>query len=507
MSQTMLHNPIFWSDVPDVDVIRVGNTYYMVSTSMHSMPGCPIMKSTDLAHWELVNYVFDTFEDCPGHNLEDGKGVYGNGSWAASLKEHEGMFYVAFNCNDTHHFYIYKTADIENGKWERCAKVEGFLHDPALFFEDDGTPYVIYGCGDVRIVELEKDLSGIKAGGVDTQLLSTPKEGIGLRCEGGHAYKIKGKYYLIYIEWPTEGNQRRREICYRADNLLGPYERKIIFDDDMGYKNQGIAQGCLMDTPNGDWYAMLFQDHHAVGRIPYVLPVSWQEGWPMPGIDGKTPENFVVDFPEMKAAPLVISDEFDYAENKLPMQWQWNHNPDNALWSVTEHPGNLRLKTGRLVEKGVLQARNTLTQRTEGPSCEAVTKVDISHLKAGDHAGLAAIQGNFGTVGVCKKQDGTTSVSMSINGGDYVETAVEEVPFGRQEIYLKIHFDFEQSVDKAYFFYSEDGICWKQIGKSLHMLYTLDHFMGYRMGLYCYATKEQGGYADFDFFRYIRFAE
>ena len=178
---TTIHNPIIWADVPDIDTIRVNDNFYMVSTSMHSMPGCPIMRSKDLAHWEIVNYVFETFEDCPSHNLEDGKGIYANGSWAASLKYENDTFYVAFNCNDTHHFYIYKTNDIEEGEWERICKIEGFLHDPALFFEDDGTPYIIYGCGEIQIVELKKDLTGIKEDGLNQLLLSTPKENIGLR--------------------------------------------------------------------------------------------------------------------------------------------------------------------------------------------------------------------------------------------------------------------------------------------------------------------------------------
>lgn len=508
MCQTIIQNPIIWADVPDVDVIRVGEAFYMVSTSMHSMPGCPIMKSTDLAHWQLVNYVFDTFEDNPGHNLEDGKGIYGNGSWAASLKEHDGMFYVAFNCNDTHHFYIYKTDDIENGPWKRCAKVEGFLHDPALFFEDDGTPYVIYGCGEIHIVEFEKDLSGIKKGTEPKLLFSTPKEGMGLRCEGGHAYKINGTYYLLYIEWPGEGNERRREICYRSDSLFGIYERKVILDDDMGYLNQGIAQGCIFDTKAGDWYAMLFQDHHAVGRIPHLLPVNWVERWPVIGTDGKAPECFAVNLPEEKAESsrmtgLVISDDFDYTRDKLPLQWQWNHNPDNRLWSVTERPGYLRLKTGKTAES-IVQARNTLTQRTEGPSCEAVTKLDISLLKDGDCAGMVALQGGFGLVGIQKNGD-FCKVVMCRNGGGYKEEILEEIPYSKKEIYLKIHFDFERSIDEAYFFYSEDGRKWAQIGNSLHMQYTLDHFMGYRIGLYCYATKESGGAADFDYFQYNRF--
>ncbi|WP_370621889.1 family 43 glycosylhydrolase [Bacillus sp. JCM 19034] len=260
-------------------------------------------------------------------------------------------------------FYIYQTNDIENGPWERSV-IEGIYHDPALLF-DDGHVYVIYGCGDIRITELTDDVTAVKSDGVNQLLLETEKEGIGLRCEGCHAYKLNGYYYLLFIEWPTGGNQRRRQIAYRSKELFGEYERHIIFDDDMGYFNKGIAQGAIFDTPNNEWYAMLFQDHDAVGRIPYVLPVNWEEDWPMIGVNGKAPEQFEVDLPAVSTKKsLVISDDFDYVQNKLPLNWQWNHNPDNEKWSVTKRPGYLRLETCHLADR-ILQARNTLTQRTE----------------------------------------------------------------------------------------------------------------------------------------------
>lgn len=385
MDKTIVKNPIYWADIPDVDVIRVDSSYYMVSTSMHTVPGCPIMKSTNLADWELIGYVFDTLEDNDAHRLIDGKGIYGQGSWAASLRYHNGTFYVCFSSNDMKQFYIYQTNDIENGPWERSV-IEGIYHDPALLF-DDGHVYVIYGCGDIRITELTDDVTAVKSDGVNQLLLETEKEGIGLRCEGCHAYKLNGYYYLLFIEWPTGGNQRRRQIAYRSKELFGEYERHIIFDDDMGYFNKGIAQGAIFDTPNNEWYAMLFQDHDAVGRIPYVLPVNWEEDWPMIGVNGKAPEQFEVDLPAVSTKKsLVISDDFDYVQNKLPLNWQWNHNPDNEKWSVTKRPGYLRLETCHLADR-ILQARNTLTQRTEGPTCEASTKIELRNMKAGDHAG------------------------------------------------------------------------------------------------------------------------
>lgn len=506
MSKTVITNPIMWADVPDVDPIRVGTSYYMVSTSMHSMPGCPIMKSEDLMNWEIVSYVYDRFEDNEAHNLIDGKNIYGQGSWAASLRYHNEMFYVCFSSNDMHQFYIYRSDDIESGQWERSV-INGLHHDPGLLFDEDRV-FVFFGCGNIHITELTADATAIKPGGINQLLFETERHGIGLRCEGCHAYKIDGYYYLLFIEWPLAGvgNGRRRQICYRSKKLLGPYERKIILDDDMEYYNKGIAQGGIFDTPGGEWYAMLFQDHDAVGRIPYLLPLSWVDGWPVIGFDGKALEQFEVDLPYSPKKPLVVSDEFDYAVNKLALNWQWNHNPDNRLWSVTERPGYLRLTTGSITDS-VVYARNTLTQRTEGPACVGMTLMDVSHIKPGDHTGLVALQNYFGTVGIKVALNGERFVTMCVNRGDGSEVELERIRYDGSQIFLKIEFNFDNSIDLASFYYAEDGVKWIQIGRPLEMKYTLDHFMGYRIGLFHYATKEIGGYVDFEYFRYTRMKE
>ncbi|UOQ48907.1 glycoside hydrolase 43 family protein [Gracilibacillus caseinilyticus] len=499
MQSITLHNPIFWSDVPDVDVIRVGDAFYMVSTSMHSMPGCPIMKSVNLRDWEIISYVYDTLEDNPAHRLQDQKGIYGQGQWATSLRFHNDTFYLCFSSNDMQQFYVYQSKDIENGPWTRSV-IDGIYHDPALLFDNDSV-YVIYGCGDIRITELNADLSDVKSDGIDQLLLKTPTENIGLRCEGCHAYKINGEYYLLFIEWPTDGNQRRRQVCYRSKKLLGEYQHKIILDDDMGYHNKGIAQGAIFDTPHGDWYAMLFQDHDAVGRIPCVLPVHWQEGWPMIGEDGKAPEKVEIPLPDDQVKPLVISDDFDYQENKLALNWQWNHNPNNSFWSVTEKQGVLRLKTDQLT-KSVLTASNTLTQRTEGPKCSGSIRIHTSNMKVGDHAGLVALQNNFGTVGIYRETNDHFYMKTTVNDGNGQEKETMSLCCPVSEVYLKIVFDYEDSRDLASFYYSANGVDWRTVGEKLPMKYTLDHFMGYRVGIFYYATEEAGGSVDVDFFQY-----
>ncbi|WP_372662483.1 glycoside hydrolase 43 family protein [Cohnella sp.] len=500
MNTTTITNPIIWADVPDPSVIRVGSTYYMVSTSMHSMPGCPIMKSENLMNWEIVNYLYDTFEDNDAHNLLDGKGIYGKGSWATSLRYHDGIFYVCFSSNDMQQFYVYQTADIENGRWERSV-IKGLHHDPALLF-DNGRVFVFHGNGAIRITEMTEDVTARKSGGLDQLLFETERDGIGLRCEGCHAYKVNGYYYLFFIDWPRVGNRRRRVNVYRSRELLGPYENKIVLDDDMGYFNNGVAQGGIVDTPSGEWYAVLFKDHGSVGRIPCVVPVVWEQDWPMLGIEGKAPQTFKLPLPISVPKPLVISDEFDYVVNKLVLNWQWNHNPDNRLWSVTVRPGFLRLTTGQIA-RSVEYARNTITQRTEGPKCIGATVMDLSGMKPGDHAGLVALQSNFGTVGIQVADNGDSYVTMCIkqDGG---EEAVDRIRYEASWIHLRIDFNFVDNIDIAHFYYSENGETWNPIGRPLQMRYTLDHFMGYRIGLFNYASKQSGGFVDFDYFRYAK---
>lgn len=462
---------------------------------MHVMPGCPIMKSKDLANWYIQSYIYDKIEDNDGYELKNGRSVYGRGQWATSLRYNNGTFYACFVCNDMNQTYIYYTKDIESGEWDRFV-LEGKYHDPSLLFDEDGRVFIFYNCGDVRITELKPDCSGVLEGGINQLLFSTPRENIGLRCEGCHAYKINGYYCLIFIEWPADGNQRRREVCYRSKELLGPYERRIVMDDDLGYHNKGVAQGAIFDTPDGQWFSMLFQDHDAVGRIPCILPVKWENNWPVFGIDGKVPESFESPFEETDRYDIVISDDFDHDENKLALNWQWNHNPINEKWSFTERPGYLRLETSQLAS-GVLDARNTLTQRTIGPACTAYTHLESDGMKIGDHAGLVALQSNYGTIGISKEEDGTY-IEMTTKDGVREKKILEG-----SDIYLKVYFNFEDSIDMAEFFYSCDAENWTKLGVSLKMLYTLDHFMGYRIGLYNYATKEIGGKADFEYFKYV----
>ena len=148
-------NPVTRLDYPDPDVIRVDDTYYMVSTTMHFMPGCEILRSYDLRNWEHVTYVYDRLDSTPGQRLEGEENIYGKGMWAASLRCHKGTYYICFVANDTHRTYLY-TADCIEGPWKK-RYVEGFYHDCSLLFDDDDRVYIAYGNKDIYITDRQKE--------------------------------------------------------------------------------------------------------------------------------------------------------------------------------------------------------------------------------------------------------------------------------------------------------------------------------------------------------------
>ena len=504
-------NPILWADVPDMAMIRVDDTYYMSSTTMHMAPGLPIMKSKNLVDWELIGYAYDILEDNDVLSLRSGKNAYGAGSWASSFRYHNETFYVSTFASSTGKTHVYTTKDIESGPWREMT-FSPALHDHSLFFDDDGRVYMLYGNNNLRLVELEPDVSGIKPGGFNEIVLrdvslvgGATRRALG---EGSQIFKKDGRYYVCNITWPP--GDMRTQIIHRADNITGPYESRVIL------KDGGIAQGSLIDTPDGKWYAYLFQDHGAVGRIPYLIPVEWEDGWPVLGTEGKVPMTLNIPKEISGLGNIVQSDEFErsdalleklrgtprgennYVREAFPPAWQWNHNPDNRFWSLTDRPGWLRLTAGR-VDKSFLEARNSLTQRTFGPQSSAVTLVDVTHIKDGDYAGLAALQKQYGFVGV-KMLDGVKSVVMVNTDGDLPHEE-EAVAFHGNLVHLKIECNFQNRADIARFYWSEDGENWSAIGKPLRMAYTLPHFMGYRFALFYFATQETGGFADFDYYR------
>ena len=505
-------NPMLWADVPDPDIIRVGDTYYLVSTTMHLMPGAPIMRSKDLKNWETVGYIFDKLTDSPKYDLKEGT-VYGRGQWATSLKYHKGRFYALLAPNETGAMgdtYIF-TAEKAEGEWKLLSRMRHF-HDCSLFFDDDDRVYVIYGTGEM--MELKPDLSDVIEG-THQKIFEREADETGL-LEGSRVIKHNGKYYLLMISHVYAPGRHRREVCYRADDIHGPYEKKTILESEFGGFPY-LAQGTIVDSEYGDWYGVMFQDRGGVGRVLTLSPCRWIDGWPMLGDEeGKVP---TLMRPLKSGEPekhIVCAD--DFSSEKLGLHWQWNHNPVNTAWSLTEHPGWLRLKTNRVVPNLYL-APNTLTQRMEGPTCSGAVKIDVSKMKDGDCAGFAAFNDET-RAWIIKKQGSRTmleladlSVKLSQKDKevtDYSEKTIKQIDLSekktdRTKIWLRIDADFRPGQhDKATFYYSLDGEEWNKVGDEYRMRFDWQRFfMGSKFGIFCYATKKKkGGYIDVDEFSY-----
>lgn len=488
-------NPLMWGDWPDPDIIRVDDDFYFISTSMHYVPGSPIATSKDLVNWKMVGYAVDRYDEDERYDMQNGQ-LYLNGSWANTIRYNNGKFYVGF-CTpyglgtETGHFSICE-ADKPEGPWKRTIFPE-YLYDPGLFFDDNGKVYVVHGQGKLLITELNSDVRSVKGKPVEIwnkRFENSQTFGKRFGMEGAHMYKINGKYYITCPAGGTEGWQ----VCLRSDSIYGPYEHKIIVDDNSSYPPNGLHQGGMVQLKNGDWWFIIMQDRGPIGRVPCLMPVKWVDGWPMLGTDGKD----VITYPKPnvgKTYPVMVpatSDEFK--GKKLGLQWQWNHNPDDTKWTLTERPGYMRLKASQA--KSLKEARNTLTQRVQGPSSEGSVLVDITGLKDGNVAGFGVFQFPYAYVAVQQEADDRKIVMC--NDGEIVET-VDALKGNKIWIRARV-------MDKdftARFYYSLDGKTYSPIGNELKMGLGLD-WTANRFALFNYSTKANGvgGYADFDWFHF-----
>lgn len=491
-------NPVVFADFPDPDVIRVDDTYYMVSTTMHHFPGATILKSKDLVNWEYCAQPLTELASTPNYNLENGEDAYGKGMWACSMKYHNGLFYLLINGNDAGGWLL--TATDPEGKWEK-KKLSRIYYDPGMLF-DNGKVYIACGITNIKMCELDEDFNFIREEDVINDV-----EGL----EGSHLYKI-GDYYYIYA---TNGGWPSGQSVYRSKNIFGPYEGKVLLEKTINNKANTIHQGALIDTPEGEWWTILQEDIGALGRVPNLQPVTWVDEWPVIGKNGKpvapigaVGTNATYAKPALPIQPRKALPTNDNFRNyPLGMQWEWNHNPNNGTWTLFERPGWLRLKTSGKVDR-LTSASNMLTQRifiahgketslTKGTVC-----MDASKLAEGDRAGICIFQDPYAYLAVEKKNGKLQLVwrqdQLRTNDDFTPDEQVLETVAVKDTIYLRAAI---YKSGKACFYYSTDNKTFTKTGKETVLSFNLSVFVGARYGLFCMATEDgSDGYADFDWF-------
>ncbi|MCJ8208415.1 glycoside hydrolase 43 family protein [Mucilaginibacter sp. RS28] len=504
-------NPLFYDEFSDPDMIRVGNDFYLTGTTMHSVPGLPVLHSKDLVNWQLVGYALDRFNLGDEFDLTNGKEAYGQGIWAPCIRFHNGVFYIFSNINK-HGLQVF-TATNPAGPWKQH-NLGRHIYDLSVLFENQRI-YIAYGVGEIKMIELKTDLSGFVP---NSERVIIP-EGNAMG-EGNHLYKINGKYYI------TNADNGRLQ-CARATNIYGPYETTVVSaketmgtslgwlakdiwldtplpaatdsltiykQNDQLFKSVPMHQGGIVDLPNGDWWGFSMMDFRSVGRTTFLSPVTWKDGWPFYGVEGnlgRSPRTWLkprVANQEKPHAPYQRNDNFK--ASKLASAWQWNHNPVNTKWQLKD--GSLKLHT--LPAKDFLWARNTLTQRGVGPESEATVELNGKNLKDGDIAGLGLMNIPFAWVGILRRGDRYVLRMFDQHRQQTIDKSLNS-----PHIYLRAFGNFD--TDIAQLSYSTDGNRFKNIGDSIRLPYQLKTFQGTRYALFAYNTKvHEGGYASFSNF-------
>ena len=510
-------NPLFYDEFSDPDILRVGDDYYLAGTTMHAVPGLVILHSKDLVNWENISYCFDRFDfDDPAFSLKNGKEIYGEGIWAPAIRYSNGQFYVFSNINGKG-LQCYTAKDIR-GPWEHH-NMKGRIYDLSVLFDDDGKIYAIHGYGEVHCTELKADMSGPVEG---TDRIIIPNgSAVG---EGHHMYKINGMYYLISTDYKPNG----RTLCSRSKNIYGPYETCVITaDETFGYHAapltqwkgrivpdgsqfvipkadenatacSNIHQGGIVEDQNGQWWALLMQDFHSIGRTVTLAPITWKDGWPFIGLEGnlgRAPRTwFKPQLPQqLPSAPYNRNENFN--SKQLGRVWQWNHNPEESMWSLKK--GRLRLQT--MPADQLMWARNTLTQRVIGPSSITTVELFVKGMKDGDVAGLGNINVPCSWIGIVMDGKQTLLRWFEQVNNDTIDQPVS-LPNGK--IWLRMCGDYDN--DKAEYAYSVDGEHFYNLGCEMRLSYQLVTFQGSRHALFAFNKKgKNGGYAEFDNFTVV----
>ncbi|GID48684.1 xylosidase [Actinoplanes capillaceus] len=480
-------NPVVWQDFADGDIIRVGDAYYWSASTMHYSPGAPILRSYDLVNWEYAGHSVPRLDfDSTAYDLSGGR-AYVKGIWASAFNYRPGnSTYYWLGCTEFNRTYVY-TASAVDGAWTKKARINNCYYDAGLLFDND-TPYVAYGNGTISVAQLSADLTSQ----VRAQTVYTTPSSIGT-LEGARMYK-RGNYYYIWLTRPANG-----QYVLRSTSPWGPYEqRQVLLDLPGPISGGGVPhQGGLVQTQNGDWWYMAFTDAFPGGRVPTLAPITWSNDWPvLTTVNGR----WGATYPKPNIGttrtvqPMIGPDMFTSAT--LGHRWEWNHNPDTSRFSV----GNgLRLSTAT-VTNDLYNARNTLTHRIQGPASTATIDLDHSSMANGDRAGLAMLRDSSAWIGV-RKDNGVTRVSMT-NGltmnsnwattGTGTEAAGATVTGGR--IWLRVTADIRPGSGRtATFSYSTNGSTFTTLGPAFTLNNAWQFFMGYRFGIFNYATSALGG--------------
>lgn len=475
-------NPVLNADYSDPDVIRVGDRYYMVASDFHFI-GMQVLESSDLVNWHVVSQVYRRF-DYPGW---DSNAHYGGGSWAPSIRFHDGLFYIYF-CTPDEGLFM-STASDASGPWSplHCVREVKRWEDPCPFWDDDGQAYLgrsQYGAGPIIIHKMTADGRELLDDGVTVYT--------GPVAEGTKIMKRHGYYYIII---PEGGVCCGWQTVLRSRSIYGPYEKRVVLEQGSTNVN-GPHQGALVDCPpsadsavrDTTWWFYHFQETHPAGRVVHMQPARWIDDWLLIGVDidgngvGEPVSVWEKPMPSLTHNPSPRGEAF-----------QWNHNPVDSAWTMSERGDRITFRV--LPAANMKMSRNMLTQKTVGFESQVTVRMDCSQLADGDHAGLVCMGKQFMGVGVCR-ENGRLSFYLE-NDGERISLT----PCKKNIVCLRAVIDSHRNTHQLY--YSTDGRRFTPAGDPYPL--RMGYWKGSRIGMYSYTTdaaSTTGGTVTFSDYTY-----
>ncbi|NMO95160.1 glycoside hydrolase family 43 protein [Paenibacillus lemnae] len=488
-------NPVLPGDYSDPDVIKVGDDYYGISSTLHCSPGMAVLHSKDLVNWSTIGHVVNDLTRIGPDYRHDVMNRYGKGVWAGAIRFHQNKYWVYFFTPDEGLFM--STAADPAGPWEplHCVwEVEGW-DDCCPFWDDDGQGYLVAthfaDNYKIHLFQLSEDGKTLLH---DSAKVIHQYKG----SEASKLYKINGSYYLFHSEIrEKEVGEVRVVMMLRSKHIYGPYEEKELIHTHGMEVDREPNQGGLVQTPAGEWYFISHQGtggYHE-GRTLHLLPVTWVDGWPIIGEDtdgdgigemvwgGRKPIHGYT------SSALTMNDDFESAV--LKPHWEWNHQPKAGKWSLTERHGYLRLYACVPSERGdFFKVCNTIAQRAyRTVHNKATVKIDLSGMVDDQEAGLCHFAQTFCTIGI-QQQEGTRVLKYNNSGIMEWGPAIDSTSIWLRSVWnLDGESQFEYSVDGDHYI-SFGGVY--QLGWG--------NYRGDRIGIYGYNHEREQGYIDVESF-------
>ena len=499
-------NPVLNADYSDPDAIRVGNDYYLVSSSFEDMPGLPILHSKDLVNWTIIGHALKWQSPYEHFSIPQ----HGNGVWAPAIRYHNGEFYIYYPDPDFG-IYVTKTKDTA-GSWSDPVLVQAGkgLIDPCPLWDDSGNVYLVHAWAGSRagiksiitIHTMNSDGNKVLNDGV----IVYDGHETDPTIEGPKLYKRNGYYYIFA---PAGGVSTGWQLVLRSKNIYGPYERKVVMDQ--GKKSiNGPHQGAWVSTQTGEDWFLHFQDKGVYGRVVHLQPMQWIKDWPVIGIDtdgdGKGEPVLTYQKPNVgKTWPLQTpadSDEFN--DIQLGKQWQWQANAKGSWSFMNSNNGSLRLYSDKYPDsaKNLWQVPNVLLQKLPCEAFMVTTKLSFrpNTKLENEKAGLVMMGFSYANLALVNKKDGIylaytvckDAVKEKIETEQLIQKITTDTVYFRVKVTKGAKCRFSYSID-GQVFTDIDDLFQAEVGR----------WIGAKVGLFCTRTTQtnDSGFADIDWFR------